>query len=158
MKVVVGIGGSGSQCVAFVKQVIQEIKHLSDVQILGASPIYENPASGGVTVANFANAALLLTTSQSLEVLWQHLHLLERRQGRIRLIKNGPRTVDLDLLWADQKPTQPWLRVPHPRFLERDFALIPALDAFKMAGLVAPLGWKASARALQGLSHLRAIS
>lgn len=158
MKVVVGIGGSGSLCVTFVQQVIEQIGELTDVSILGVSPVYENPASGGVTIATFANAALLLSTPYSLEVLWQHLHLLERQQGRIRLLKNGPRTVDLDLLWADQKPTQSWLQVPHPRFQERDFALIPACDAFKDAGLMPPFSWIASLRAVQGLSRLRVTS
>ena len=94
---------------------------------------------------------------QSLETLWQTLHALERQQGRIRLLKNGPRTLDLDILWAERKSTQKWLQVPHPRFLERDFALLPALAAYKEAGLTPPALWETTAKRYQARSQLRPI-
>ena len=111
-----------------------------------------------MTLAPFANAALLIESQKNLETLWQNLHHIEREQGRIRLLKNGPRTLDLDILWAEQKPNQKWLQVPHPRFLERDFALLPALDAFKNAQLPPPALWENRARKYQALSRLKPVS
>lgn len=54
---------------------------------------------------------------------------VESRLGRVRHIPNGPRTIDLDLLWmgAAQLAT-PDLELPHPRMLERAFVLVPLAD------------------------------
>ena len=158
MKVVIGIGGSGSSCVYMVRQTIQQLQNLPHTRVLGTSPIYENPASGGVTVATFANAAIFIETPQGLGMLWQNLHQIERRLGRIRLLKNGPRTVDLDILWADHRAKEPWLQIPHPRLLERDFALLPALDAMTQADYPCPAAWEVASKALKGLSQLRPIN
>ena len=157
MKVIIGVGGSGSLAATFVGEAIAKIRASKGIQILGESPIYENPASGGITLAPFANAAILIESDKNLETLWQELHQTERQQGRIRLLKNGPRTLDLDILWAEQKPTQKWLQVPHPRFLERDFALLPALAAFKNANLPPPALWEKMGRKYQALSRLKPI-
>ena len=80
MKVIIGIGGSGSNVSARVKAALSWMVDLPDGHLLGQSPVYENPAVGGVTLAAFANAAALIETSLSLEELWQWLHQLERKQ------------------------------------------------------------------------------
>ena len=155
MKVVVGVGGSGSQAAPRVKSAMTQLARFSVGRILGTSDVYENPAVGGVTLAPFANAAVLMDWPESLEKLWQKLHQLERREGRVRVLKNGARTVDLDILWAEQQVTQGRLRVPHPRFLERDFALLPAMEAWRAAGLTLPLDWAQAARKLTAKSRMR---
>jgi hypothetical protein len=54
---------------------------------------------------------------------------IERELGRERLVRWGPRTIDLDLLWYDGPPVQSGvLTLPHPRLEERPFALAPLLD------------------------------
>ncbi|MBL93331.1 MAG: 2-amino-4-hydroxy-6-hydroxymethyldihydropteridine diphosphokinase [Myxococcales bacterium] len=155
MKVIVGVGGSGSQVSTRVKAALSWMLDVPESKVLGQSPVYENPAVGGVTLAAFANAAVLLETSLSLERLWQTLHQLERKQGRVRLLKNSARSLDLDILWAEKTSKQSWLQVPHPRFLERDFALLPAIDAWTDAALSPPSHWEMAARSLRPFSRMR---
>ena len=117
MKVVIGVGGSGSLASHMVKKALDDISIHHGKNTLGVSPVYENPASGGITIAPFANAAVVVEYQQSLETLWQTLHALERQQGRIRLLKTAPGRLISDIPWAERKSTQKWLQVPHPRFL-----------------------------------------
>ena len=54
---------------------------------------------------------------------------VERRLGRVRTVRYGPRTCDLDILLAgDEIVDEPGLEVPHPRLAERRFALAPLLE------------------------------
>lgn len=54
---------------------------------------------------------------------------VESRLGRVRHIPNGPRTIDLDLLWMEAAQlATPDLELPHPRMLERAFVLVPLAD------------------------------
>ena len=56
---------------------------------------------------------------------------IEAGFGRVREIKNGPRILDLDLILAEnEKIDSENLTVPHPRFNERRFVLIPLLELF----------------------------
>ena len=53
----------------------------------------------------------------------------EREMGRVRTVRNGPRTVDLDiLLFGDERRDAPGLVVPHPRLVERRFVLEPLAE------------------------------
>ena len=54
---------------------------------------------------------------------------IEQKLGRKRTIKNGPRTIDLDiLLYGDTIVDTPQLQIPHPRMFERDFVMKPLLE------------------------------
>ena len=54
------------------------------------------------------------------------LHQIEQALGRVRTIKNGPRTIDLDILvYGQQQINNETLIVPHPRMQERAFVLVP---------------------------------
>lgn len=54
---------------------------------------------------------------------------IEQDQKRVRTIKNGPRTIDVDILLIDEKVIDTTdLQVPHPRMHERAFVLCPAAD------------------------------
>jgi len=60
--------------------------------------------------------------------LW-NLQLIERRLGRVRAKRWGPRTIDLDLLlYGDLVVDEPDLRVPHPELGRRAFVLVPLLE------------------------------
>jgi 2-amino-4-hydroxy-6-hydroxymethyldihydropteridine diphosphokinase len=52
--------------------------------------------------------------------------MIEQMMGRVRTIKNGPRTIDLDIiLYGDIKIDTPTLSIPHPRMHEREFVMQP---------------------------------
>ena len=61
--------------------------------------------------------------------LLHHLLEIEQSMGRVRTVRNGPRTLDLDiLLFGDRIVDDPGLEIPHPRLHERSFVLAPAAE------------------------------
>lgn len=91
---------------------------------LETPPVDAPPGSGP-----FLNGACLLETGLGPRELLDRLQAIERAQGRQRLVPNGPRTLDLDLiLHGDAVLDGPELVLPHPRAHRRDFVLVPAAE------------------------------
>jgi 2-amino-4-hydroxy-6-hydroxymethyldihydropteridine diphosphokinase len=98
------------------------------------SPLYESAPVGGPPQPAFVNAALAVRFAGPLEVLLEELQRIENQLGRERSKRWGPRTVDLDILWAGQRTsTTSSLTVPHEQLTNRSFALRPLLDIFPEA-------------------------
>lgn len=96
--------------------------------VFGVSSLYES-APLGPPQPDYLNAALLLRTSLEAEALLDLLQAIERRHGRVRATRWGPRTLDLDLLWLEGRAVHsPRLVVPHPELPSRAFALLPLLE------------------------------
>lgn len=99
------------------------------ITVLRCSGMYETDPVGYMDQPNFVNMAVALRTTLSPDELLRFMLETERKLGRERTIRWGPRTVDLDLLWADgQIIDTPLLVLPHPRMLERAFVLVPLAD------------------------------
>lgn len=93
------------------------------------SRVYATAPVGGPPQGEFLNAALLVLLDGSPSGLMTALLDIERRLGRVRGPRWGPRTIDLDLLWIEGVAIDsPSLTVPHPHLLARAFALAPLLD------------------------------
>ncbi len=102
-------------------------------ELIGAirvSTIHETEPWGYENQPAFLNAAAELETNLEPRQLLDHLLDVERRLGRERIGPRwGPRTIDLDLLlYGDLTIDEPGLIVPHPRLLERAFALAPLAE------------------------------
>jgi 2-amino-4-hydroxy-6-hydroxymethyldihydropteridine diphosphokinase len=90
----------------------------------------------------FLNCVVRLETGLTPRQLLKVAQRLERLAGRVRTVRNGPRTLDVDvLLVGDLKVCEPDLVVPHPRMTERGFVLAPLedLDAERV-----PARWRAT--------------
>jgi 2-amino-4-hydroxy-6-hydroxymethyldihydropteridine diphosphokinase len=89
------------------------------------SPVYETAPVGGVEQGDFLNAVVLcdLTAASA----WERAQEAERRAGRVRSVRWGPRTLDVDVVDASP-PVPDGLVVPHPRAAERAFVLVPWAD------------------------------
>ena len=91
-----------------------------------SSLILTQPVGGPVGQPQYYNGAILVKTRLGPEELLRQTQKIELDLGRVRTIKNGPRTCDLDiLLYDDVVWNSPDLVIPHPRMYERDFVLIP---------------------------------
>jgi 2-amino-4-hydroxy-6-hydroxymethyldihydropteridine diphosphokinase len=88
------------------------------------SPVYETAPVGGVEQRDFLNAVLLCALDAT--AAWELAQEAERRAGRARGTRWGPRTLDVDVVVADG-PVPAGLEVPHPRARERAFVLVPWL-------------------------------
>jgi 2-amino-4-hydroxy-6-hydroxymethyldihydropteridine diphosphokinase len=102
-------------------------------ELIGASrlsSLYETEPWGYVDQPSFLNAAAEVETRLAPRSLLDYLLDVERRLGRERVGHRwGPRTIDLDLLlYGEEVVDEPGLQVPHPRLLEREFALRPLAE------------------------------
>ncbi|NKN33544.1 2-amino-4-hydroxy-6-hydroxymethyldihydropteridine diphosphokinase [Marichromatium bheemlicum] len=79
--------------------------------------------------AEFLNLVVEVETALDPETLLEHTQAIEQRLDRRRTLRNGPRTIDLDLLLhGDRVLSLPQLELPHPGLHLRDFMLIPLLE------------------------------
>ncbi len=77
----------------------------------------------GSNVGDRAQMVLLETTLEPRELL-QQLHAIEAERGRVRSVRWGPRTLDLDIVrYGDRAVREPELTIPHPELEHRDFWL-----------------------------------
>jgi len=129
MYVYIGIGSNLGDRPANISQAIKELKSSRDIQIEKLSSVIETTPVGGPAQANYLNCVIKIKTEISAEALLNILRDIETKLKRVRTVKNGPRTIDLDiLLYGEKKVDEPDLKVPHPRMFERDFVMNPLLE------------------------------
>ena len=90
------------------------------VHILDHSPVYETPPWGYADQPAFLNQVVKIETELSPERLLNFLKQVEADMGRLPTVKNGPRPIDLDILFYDDQVIElPGLSIPHPRLRGR---------------------------------------
>lgn len=128
----VALGSNLGDRLANLREAIAKIGSFAEV--LALSPIYETPPVGGPVQGAYLNAAARVRFVGTPEALLDALLDVERALGRVRRERWGPRTIDLDVLHIDGVTlTSERLTIPHPRLLERDFALAPLHDVLPNA-------------------------
>jgi 2-amino-4-hydroxy-6-hydroxymethyldihydropteridine diphosphokinase len=126
LDVVIGFGSNLGDRRATLRLAADEVLRIGDLR--ARSALYETEPLGPPQPA-YLNGAIRLSTALEPVPLLSELLAVERRLGRIRRERWGPRTVDLDILWfRDATCSTPELSVPHPGLRERPFALRPLLD------------------------------
>lgn len=105
------------------------LARLPATRLTRISSLYETRPWGFTDQPDFLNAAACLLTSLDPLQLLRHTQAVEAELGRLRTVRWGPRTVDIDLLVYDDLPmATPELTLPHPRMLERAFVLVPLAE------------------------------
>ena len=128
--VFIALGSNQGDRELYLLRAVAEIGKLPECRITALSGFYDTEPVGEVTQDNFLNAVLRLETALSPQ------ELLTKVQGietgifkRRRTIPNGPRTIDLDILfYGRQVVTEENLTIPHPRLHERRFVLVPLAE------------------------------
>ncbi|MGV3463945.1 MAG: 2-amino-4-hydroxy-6-hydroxymethyldihydropteridine diphosphokinase [Heyndrickxia sp.] len=127
----------------FLEDALKALVSYPEIDIIDASSIYETDPVGYSDQGNFLNMVVKVKTSFSAEQLLEVCLQTEKELGRIRKIRWGPRTVDLDiLLFNNENIKSEKLIIPHPRMHERAFVLVPLLEmdpAVELPTLKAPL-------------------
>ena len=124
---------------------------LAGVRLTALSPVYETAPVGGPAQPDYLNAVLLAAVSLPSQTLLDRLHEIEAGFDRVRLVRWGPRTLDLDIITVGgERSDDPELTLPHPRAHERAFVLAPWHDADP--GAVLP-GYGPVAALLAGLDQ-----
>ena len=97
--------------------------------LVAVSPLYETDPVGGPEQGAYLNLVVELDTARSARDLLALCGELEAAADRVREVRWGPRTLDVDVLWVDgETVAEPDLVVPHPRMWERRFVLAPLRD------------------------------
>jgi 2-amino-4-hydroxy-6-hydroxymethyldihydropteridine diphosphokinase len=129
-QVFIGIGSNLGEREKHIQRAKDCLGSVRGVRFLACSRIRETEPIGGPPVqGKYLNGVWQIETDLGPKKLMEHLMEIERQLGRVREEKNGPRTIDLDLLFYEQEIIdRPGMVVPHPRAHERLFVLEPMAD------------------------------
>ncbi|MFE8698838.1 2-amino-4-hydroxy-6-hydroxymethyldihydropteridine diphosphokinase [Cytobacillus sp. FJAT-53684] len=112
-----------------LKQAIECLKAISEVDLVSVSSVYETDPVGYEDQEQFLNMVIQVKTGFTPFKLLDVCLEIEKELGRKRDIRWGPRTIDLDILLYNQENIKTEkLFIPHPRMQERAFVIIPLLE------------------------------
>lgn len=121
-----GLGGNLGNRVEHINQAILEIKKIPGLTLLEISDAVDSDPVGYKNQENFLNICLAVVYEKNGLSLLSEIQTIEQKGGRVRTIKDGPRTIDIDILFSERGPEQSeQLTLPHPRWHERGFVIIP---------------------------------
>ena len=125
----IGLGSNLDDPIAQVTEAISQLSSLRETRLVAHSPWYSSKAIGPGQQPDYVNGVALLQTHLDAQTLLKELLAIEQQHHRVRVIKWGPRTLDLDLLLYGQEIiNSATLTVPHPRLKQRSFVLYPLAD------------------------------
>ena len=125
----IALGANLGDPVAQLREAAQRLRNTAGLHSVQLSPIYFSAPVGVVDQPRFANAAVRLETSLDAHELLAVCHSVERAMGRVRTVRWGPRTIDLDLIFFGTiHLSDDALTLPHPRWSERAFVVQPIYD------------------------------
>lgn len=125
----IALGANLGDPVATVSAAIEALRVLDGTQFIAASSLYRTAPVGLRHQPDFINAVVELIAVLPAPTLLQGLFAIEADFGRVRSVKNAPRTLDLDLLlYGNEVRDDPVLTLPHPRLHERAFVLAPLAE------------------------------
>lgn len=125
----VALGSNMGDRLANIRAARDLIANIPLTCVTNCSHIYESEPAYLEDQDAFVNAVIELRTELAPTVLLDELLKIEDELDRVRVVKNGPRTIDCDLLWVDgEYHAGRRLRLPHPAMGERDFVMVPLED------------------------------
>ncbi|NIK72156.1 MULTISPECIES: 2-amino-4-hydroxy-6-hydroxymethyldihydropteridine diphosphokinase [unclassified Paenibacillus] len=146
----IALGSNLNDREGLLRQAVEHLRQQPGVQVLGISGIYETAPVGYTDQPAFLNMAMAVLTTLSPIELLHVLFKVEQLLGRVRDIRWGPRTIDLDLLlYGDVAMDGEELTLPHPRMMERAFVLVPLADVIDPSHPLQDLVSASAAAALQ---------
>ncbi len=124
--VLLGLGANVGDRLHFLRQAIQMLKALPVTRFVNESSVYESEPVGYTEQAMFLNMAVQLQTSLIPAHLLKETQAIEAALGRVRKMRWGPRTLDIDVLyWGRRVIASETLQVPHPEAEGRLFVMRP---------------------------------
>lgn len=126
-KAYLGLGTNLGQKKENLEKALEILNSHGSIQVLKVSSFYETDPVGYENQDKFLNAAVVCETSLGPYELLDFIQEIEKALKRVREIRWGPRTIDVDILLYDSLELldEPRLIIPHPRMVEREFVLAP---------------------------------
>jgi 2-amino-4-hydroxy-6-hydroxymethyldihydropteridine diphosphokinase len=117
----VGLGSNLGDRMGYLREAVDGLDDLVEI-----STVYETAPVGGPEQGRYLNMVAQLETAASARELLEICQALEIEAQRVREVRWGPRTLDVDVLWHEGETVdESDLVVPHPRMFERAFVLVP---------------------------------
>ena len=111
---------------AHLQYAIERLRNHDEISVISVSKVYETQPVGGPDQDNYLNAVVTAESTLSARELLAFCHEIENARDRMREVRWGPRTLDVDLLVVGDEVSQdPSVMIPHPRAHERAFVLTP---------------------------------
>ena len=121
-----GLGSNQKVPERQLRNAIKSIRTLPSTVVSKISSFYWSKPWGLQGQQNFCNAVIEITTILTPFQLLKACQRIERKQGRVRKKRWGPRTIDIDILFYSDRVIQSRkLVIPHPHIQSRDFVLLP---------------------------------
>jgi dihydroneopterin aldolase/2-amino-4-hydroxy-6-hydroxymethyldihydropteridine diphosphokinase len=124
--VVLAIGGNIGDVEYTLARAIEDLGRVEGIRPIAVSPLVSTKPVGGPAQPDFLNAVVKVETTLSPRALLHVCQGIEMIHGRERLVQDGPRTLDIDLVvYGNLVATSEDLTIPHPRAHQRAFVLAP---------------------------------
>src|SRR5690606_21329237 len=125
----IGLGSNMGDRLGYLEAAIKALHAKPDIRVLRCSSVYETAPVGLTEQPHFLNMVIDVATELTPHQLLETMLAAELELGRVRDVRWGPRTIDLDLLvYGDVSLHTDELELPHPRMKERAFVLVPLLE------------------------------
>lgn len=124
-----GLGSNIGNRTEQIEHAIDLIQGTSGIRIMKCSSIYKTEPIGYTDQPEFYNSVIQIQTSLQPNELLSVILNIEKKLDRIRTIRWGPRTIDIDILmYGNQIVDEPHLKIPHIQLTKRAFVLVPLLE------------------------------
>ena len=121
-----GLGSNIGDRISNIKDAINRLDKSDGICMKKASSLYETEPVGYVDQPDFINCVVEIETELDPYQLLDVVQNIEKKMGRTRNLRWGPRIIDIDiLLFDDIKVKTDVLEIPHPRMMERSFVMVP---------------------------------
>lgn len=136
-RVFIGLGSNLGDRRANILEALRLLHSMPGVTVLRVSSLYRSEPWGVTDQPDFLNLVAEVATSRNPREMLDACREVERRMGRVRERRWGPRNIDVDILLFDElKFEEEDLIIPHPRMWERDFVVVPLRELMTGEG-----GW-----------------
>ena len=164
--VVIAVGANLGDREATLDAAVRALDAIDGLTVVAVAPLVETDPVGGPEQPDYLNTVVLARSRLAPSSILDHLHRIERWHHRVREVRWGARTLDLDLIQvgdpgddSDLTSGTDELTLPHPRAHERGFVLVPWASVDPGALLRTPDGVRTVAELLETVdtSGVRAV-
>jgi 2-amino-4-hydroxy-6-hydroxymethyldihydropteridine diphosphokinase len=128
-QVVLALGSNVGDRLAAMQAGVDDLAAAPGLDLRAVSAVYETSPVGGPDQPDYLNAVLLAVSALPGQEILCYTQAAEHAQGRVRTVRWGPRTLDIDIIAVDDEVSDDQgLTLPHPRAHERAFVLLPWHD------------------------------
>ena len=136
VRAALGLGSNLGDTRANLSEALARLSATRGIDLVARSSDYRTPPWGPVPQDDYRNACVVIETELGPGELLRRCLEIERELGRVRDVRWGPRTIDIDvLLYGEEQVDDDGLTIPHPRMGERAFVLVPLSEIWPEAPL-----------------------